>query len=171
MNALKPTTEAGLVSIQIGGQTFGVPVLEVQDVINRTAINRVPLAPPEIAGSLNLRGRIVTAIDMRRRLGLPPRAYDPDGGVSVIVEQASGELYALMVDDVGDVLWLPPSAFEPPPPTLSPAWRDLCDGLYRLENSLMLVLGTEAVLTLTPPAGDTPDSTRRTADPLHGDRS
>lgn len=171
MNALNPTSEAGLVSIQIGGQTFGVPVLEVQDVITRTAINRVPLAPPEIAGSLNLRGRIVTAIDMRRRLGLPPRADDPDGGVSVIVEQASGELYALMVDDVGEVLWLPPSAFEPPPPTLSPAWRDLCDGLYRLENSLMLVLGTEAVLTLTPPAGDTPDSTRRTAPPLHGDRS
>ncbi|MND93652.1 Chemotaxis protein CheW [compost metagenome] len=171
MNALNPTSEAGLVSIQIGGQTFGVPVLEVQDVINRTAINRVPLAPPEIAGSLNLRGRIVTAIDMRRRLGLPSQAEDQ--GVSVIVEQSSGELYALMVDDVGDVLWLPPSAFEPPPPTLSPAWRDLCDGLYRLEDSLMLVLRTEAVLTLSsPPVGDAPDSPRRMADhALHGDRS
>ena len=175
MNVLNPTTEAGLVSIQIGGQTFGVPVLEVQDVINRTAINRVPLAPPEIAGSLNLRGRIVTAIDMRRRLGLPPlnEGQTEGQGVSVIVEQASGELYALMVDDVGDVLWLPPSAFEPPPPTLSPAWRDLCDGLYRLEDSLMLVLRTEAVLSLNPPhGGDAPDSTRRTADhALHGDRS
>jgi purine-binding chemotaxis protein CheW len=172
MNALNPTAEAGLVSIQIGGQTFGVPVLEVQDVINRTAINRVPLAPPEIAGSLNLRGRIVTAIDMRRRLGLPPQAEDQGDGVSVIVEQASGELYALMVDDVGDVLWLPPSAFEPPPPTLSPVWRDLCDGLYRLEDSLMLVLRTEAVLTLSPPpVGEAPDSTRRTADhALNGDR-
>lgn len=173
MNALNPTTEAGLVSIQIGGQTFGVPVLEVQDVITRTAINRVPLAPPEIAGSLNLRGRIVTAIDMRRRLGLPPRTDDPDGGVSVIVEQASGELYALMVDDVGDVLWLPPSAHEPTPPTLSPAWRDLCDGLYRLDDRLMLVLRTEAVLTLSPPpVGDAPDFPRRTADhATHGDRS
>jgi purine-binding chemotaxis protein CheW len=174
VNALNPTTEAGLVSVQIGGQTFGVPVLEVQDVIAETAINRVPLAPPEIAGSLNLRGRIVTAIDMRRRLGLPPQAEDQRAsGVSVIVEQASGELYALMVDDVGDVLWLPPSAHEPTPPTLSPAWRDLCDGLYRLETDLMLVLRTEAVLTLaSPPVGDTPDSTRRTADlATHGDRS
>ncbi|NWE53239.1 chemotaxis protein CheW [Brevundimonas sp. P7753] len=153
MNALNPTTEAGLVSVQIGGQTFGVPVLEVQDVIAETAINRVPLAPPEIAGSLNLRGRIVTAIDMRRRLGLPPQAEDQRAsGVSVIVEQASGELYALMVDDVGDVLWLPSSAFEPPPPTLSPAWRDLCDGLYRLEDDLMLVLRTQAVLTLNDPS-------------------
>lgn len=153
MNALKPTTEAGLVSVQIGGQTFGVPVLEVQDVIAETAINRVPLAPPEIAGSLNLRGRIVTAIDMRRRLGLPPQAEaQRASGVSVIVEQASGELYALMVDDVGDVLWLPSSAFEPPPPALSPAWRDLCDGLYRLEDDLMLVLRTQAVLTLNDPS-------------------
>lgn len=153
MNALNPTTEAGLVSVQIGGQTFGVPVLEVQDVIAETAINRVPLAPPEIAGSLNLRGRIVTAIDMRRRLGLPPQAEDQRAsGVSVIVEQASGELYALMVDDVGDVLWLPSSAFEPPPPTLSPAWRDLCDGLYRLEDDLMLVLRTQAVLSLNDPS-------------------
>lgn len=153
MNALNPTTEAGLVSVQIGGQTFGVPVLEVQDVIAETAINRVPLAPPEIAGSLNLRGRIVTAIDMRRRLGLPPQAEaQRASGVSVIVEQASGELYALMVDDVGDVLWLPSSAFEPPPPTLSPAWRDLCDGLYRLEDDLMLVLRTQAVLTLNDPS-------------------
>lgn len=145
------STEAGLVSVQIGGQTFGVPVLEVQDVIAQTTINRVPLAPPEIAGSLNLRGRIVTAIDMRRRLGLPPQA-EGETSVSVIVEQPSGELYALMVDDVGDVLWLSPSAHEPTPPTLSPAWRDLCDGLYRLEDDLMLVLRTQAVLTLNAPS-------------------
>lgn len=151
MNALNPTTEAGLVSIQIGGQTFGVPVLEVQDVIAQTTINRVPLAPPEIAGSLNLRGRIVTAIDMRRRLNLPPQA-EGKASVAVIVEQPSGELYALMVDDVGDVLWLSPSAHEPTPPTLSPAWRAVCDGLYRLEGDLMLVLRTQAILTLNDPS-------------------
>ncbi|AYG95134.1 chemotaxis protein CheW [Brevundimonas naejangsanensis] len=158
MSAPDATAEAGLVSVQIGGQTFGVPVLEVQDVIAQTAISRIPLAPPEIAGSLNLRGRIVTAVDMRRRLGLPPpAALQEDGGVSVIVEQASGELYALMVDDVGDVLWLPPSAHEPTPSTLSPAWRRLCDGLYRLEDRLMLVLRTQAVLALDdPPPGDGP---------------
>lgn len=152
------TTEAGLVSVSIGGHTFGVPVLEVQDVITQARVHRIPLAPPEIAGSLNLRGRIVTAIDMRRRLGLAPATDGPgDAGVSVIVEQASGELYALMVDDVGDVLWLPPSAHEPTPQTLSPAWRDLCDGLYRLEDTLMLVLRTAAVLTLNdPPAGEAP---------------
>lgn len=141
----------GLVSIRIGRQAFGVPVLQVQDVIAQTAINRVPLGPPEVAGSLNLRGRIVTAIDMRRRLGMEPRATG-EGFMSVIVER-NGELYALLVDDVGDVLWLPASSHEPPPVTLSGDWRGLCSGLYRLEGELLLVLKVEEVLTLGRPLG------------------
>ncbi len=140
----------GLVSIKVGRQIFGVPVLQVQDVIAQTPINRVPLAPPEVAGSLNLRGRIVTAIDMRRRLKMEPRAPD-DSFMSVIVEHR-GELYALVVDDVGDVLWLSASAFEPTPVTLSPAWRAMCHGLYRLEEGLLLTLHVGEVLTLVPPA-------------------
>ncbi|MFN3584729.1 chemotaxis protein CheW [Phenylobacterium sp.] len=147
------TAEAteGLVSIRIGGQAFGVPVLQVQDVIAQTAINRVPLGPPEVAGSLNLRGRIVTAIDMRRRLGMEPRGAG-EGFMSVIVER-NGELYALLVDDVGDVLWLPASSHEPPPVTLSGDWRGVCSGLYRLEGELLLVLKVEEVLTLGRPLG------------------
>lgn len=138
----------GLVSVRIGGQAFGVPVLAVQDVIAQTAINRVPLGPAEVAGSLNLRGRIVTAIDMRQRLRTPPRRAD-EGFMSVIVER-HGELYALLVDDVGDVLWLPENQHEPPPVTLSPQWRRLCSGLYRLEDELLLVLNVEEVLVLDP---------------------
>lgn len=136
----------GLVSVRIGSQAFGIPVLQVQDVIAQTPINPVPLAPPEVAGSLNLRGRIVTAIDMRRRLGSPPRGRD-DPSMCVIVER-NNELYALIVDDVGDVLWLPASQHEPPPATLSGAWRGLCSGLYRLESELLLVLQVEEVLAL-----------------------
>ena len=127
-----PDRTQGLVSIRLGAQWFGVPVLRVQDVITQTAINRVPLAPAEVAGSLNLRGRIVTAIDMRARFGLPRRTPD-ERFMSVILERG-GELYALLVDDVGDVLWLPASTFEPLPATLSEAWRSLCLGLYRLEG-------------------------------------
>lgn len=137
---------AGLVSVKVGGQTFGVPVLCVQDVIAETVINRVPLSPPEVAGSLNLRGRIVTAIDMRCRLRMPPRAPD-DPFMNVIVEH-NGELYALLVDDVGDVLWLEPSEYETGPVTLSPHWRSVCSGLYRLDGELLLVLNIEHVLTL-----------------------
>ncbi|MDO9076878.1 MAG: chemotaxis protein CheW [Brevundimonas sp.] len=137
---------AGLVSVKVGSQTFGVPVLCVQDVIAETVINRVPLSPPEVAGSLNLRGRIVTAIDMRCRLRMPARAPD-DHFMNVIVEH-NGELYALLVDDVGDVLWLEPSEYETGPVTLSPHWRSVCSGLYRLDDELLLVLNIEQVLTL-----------------------
>jgi len=125
-------------------------------VIAQTAINRVPLGPPEVAGSLNLRGRIVTAIDMRRRLGMEPRGAD-DGSMSVIVER-NGELYALLVDDVGDVLWLPESQHEPTPATLSTDWRRLCSGLYRLEGDLLLVLKVEDVLVLDPGSAPRPAS-------------
>ena len=136
----------GFVSLRVGDQWFGVPVLRVQDVIAETAINRVPLAPPDVAGSLNLRGRIITAIDLRRRMRIEP---GPPGEpfMSVIVDKG-GELYALMVDDVGDVLWLSGSLHEPAPATLSAHWRALCDGLYRLEDRLMLVLDVAQVLNL-----------------------
>jgi purine-binding chemotaxis protein CheW len=136
----------GLVSVRLGAQWFGVPVLRVQDVITQTAINHVPLAPPEVAGSLNLRGRIVTAIDLRRRLKMPPRETG-EGFMCVIVERV-GELYALLVDDVGDVLWLSEASYEATPITLSAHWRSVTDGLHRLEGELLLVLNVENVLTL-----------------------
>ncbi|MGZ3375993.1 MAG: chemotaxis protein CheW [Phenylobacterium sp.] len=136
----------GFVSIRVGDQWFGVPVLRVQDVIADTAINRVPLAPPEVAGSLNLRGRIVTAIDLRRRLRMGERE-EAEPCMSVIVDRL-GELYALLVDDVGDVLWLSAATHEPTPVTTSAHWRALCDGLYRLEGKLLLVLNIEQVLNL-----------------------
>ncbi len=139
----------GVVSMRVGDQTFGCPVLQVQDVITPTAINVAPLAPPEVAGSLNLRGRIVTAIDMRRRLGMAPR--DKDEAFMCVIVERMGELYALLVDDVGDVLWLSPNSFEPTPVTLAPHWRSLCDGLYRLDGELLLALNIEQVLTLSPP--------------------
>lgn len=139
-------SSAGLVSVILGTQTFGVPVLCVQDVIAQTPINRVPLAPPEVAGSLNLRGRIVTAIDLRCRLGMAPRGPN-ENFMSVIVEQSS-ELYAFLVDDVGDVLWLSPADHEPNPVTMPPQWRAVCSGLYRLEDELLLVINVEQILNL-----------------------
>ena len=96
-----------------------MPVLGVRDILGEQTITRIPLAPPEIAGSLNLRGRIVTAIDLRRRLRLPP---PPPGQprMSVVAEQG-GELYALLVDQVSEVMSLKASAFERNPPTLPTA--------------------------------------------------
>jgi len=134
----------GFVSVIVRGQVLGVPVLRVQDVIAETVLNRIPLAPPEVAGSLNLRGRIVTAIDLRRRLRMPERSPG-QATISVIVERG-GELYALLADDIGDVLWLSADQYEPAPATLSTHWRSLCDGLYRLEDELLLVLDIDQVL-------------------------
>lgn len=137
----------GLVSIRVGSQTAGVPVLKVQDVIAQKAINQVPLSSVEVAGSLNLRGRIVTAIDMRRRLKMTPRAPE-DSFMAVIVEH-SNELYALIVDEVHDVLWLSQDDFESSPVTLSPHWRSVCSGVYRLESGLLAVLDVDQVLDLS----------------------
>lgn len=138
----------GFVTVRLGDAMFGAPVLKVQDVVAEAPLNRVPQAPPEVAGVLNLRGRIVTAIDMRRRLGLPPRDGPQERtGVSVIVEQGA-ELYALVVDDVGDVVWMAEAEREAPPVTLSAHWRALIAGLHRRDDMLLLVLDIEAVLTL-----------------------
>ncbi|HTW69244.1 MAG TPA: chemotaxis protein CheW, partial [Acetobacteraceae bacterium] len=105
-----------------------------------------PLAPPEIAGSLNLRGRIVTAIDLRRRLNLPPPAAGTVR-MSVVAEQG-GELYALLVDQVSEVMSLKASAFERNPPTLPPAWARFSNGVYRLQDRLLVVLDVGRLLDL-----------------------
>lgn len=132
------------VTMTIADQLFGIPVLTVQDVLGPQNIARVPLAPKEVAGSLNLRGRIVTAIDVRPRLGLPNR----EGGksaMSVVVEH-EGELYSLLVDSVGEVLSLNSRDYQRNPPTLDPRLRDFSDGIYRLNGSLLVVLSVASLL-------------------------
>ena len=135
-------------SVFVGDQTFGLPVLRVRDVIASPVINPVPLAPSDVAGSLNLRGRIVTAIDMRVRMGLPRRRPD-EKVMCAIVELGEGvhaEYYALLVDEVGDVLSLGGDIFEKSPVTLAAEWQPLCPGLFRLERGLMLALDVDAVV-------------------------
>lgn len=132
------------VTMFIDGQMFGIAVLTVQDVLGPQKITRIPLAPREVAGSLNLRGRIVTAIDVRLRLGLK-RPQDDNKGMSVVVEQG-GELYSLMVDQVGEVLSLPVAKFERNPPTLDPMWREFSAGIYRLDDKLLVVLDVAKLL-------------------------
>jgi purine-binding chemotaxis protein CheW len=155
MNAANPgaTKTAGksagegqhdFVSFTVATQLFGIPVLKVQDVLGPQRITRIPLAPKEVAGSLNLRGRIVTAIDLRLRLGLDRREKGQNS-MSIVVEQ-NGELYSLIVDSVGEVLSLEGAAYERNPPTLDPRWRDFSDGIYRLNGSLLVVLDVSQLL-------------------------
>ena len=142
IEAAEAATE--FVTFTIAGQLFGIHVLKVQDVLGSMKTTRVPLAPPEIAGSLNLRGRIVTAIDVRLRLGLPP-LESQEVSMAIVVEHEH-ELYSLLVDQVGEVLALAPDGFERNPPTLDPRFRDYSDGIYRLDKQLLVVLSVERLL-------------------------
>lgn len=145
-NALEESASREYVTMFIDGQMFGIPVLQVQDVLGPQKITRVPLAPKEVAGSLNLRGRIVTAIDVRTRLGLPPR--DSDGKNMSVVADYNGEFYSLIVDQVGEVMALVSSDYEKTPATLDERWREISDGVYRLKDKLMIVLDVRRLLKL-----------------------
>ena len=136
------------VTLMLNEQLCGVPVLVVRDVLAGQSIARIPLAPPEVAGNLNLRGRIVTAIDLRQRLRLPPRAADAKP-MSVVTEQGT-ELYALLVDQVSEVVSLRLADMESNPPTLPPIWTEHSLGIYRVSDRLMVVLDVEKLLLLEP---------------------
>ena len=125
-------------------QIFGLPLASVSDVLDARPLTPVPLAPPEVAGSLNLRGRIITAIDVRRRLGLP--AMTPGAEHMSIVTESDGELFNLIVDAVGEVIAVSDDQYEDNPVTLDAAWRRFSAGIYRLDEGLMVVLNVEPLL-------------------------
>ncbi|MFZ5608716.1 MAG: chemotaxis protein CheW [Pseudomonadota bacterium] len=141
------STTKDFVTIRLAGQLLGVPVLAVHDVLNAQNITRIPKAPRWVAGVLNLRGRIVTAIDLRARLYLPPRdAKDGSRGSMSVVVEHRGEPYSLLIDSVGEVLSLDISTFEKNPVTLDPRWCEVSAGIYRLEKELLVVLDVRRLL-------------------------
>ncbi|MCD6073162.1 MAG: Chemotaxis protein CheW [Rhodospirillales bacterium] len=136
------------VSFTVAGQMFGISVLEVQDILVPTKIASVPLAKPEIRGSINLRGRIVTVIDVRSRLGLPKREPGTSGRQMGVTVETGHDLYTLLVDEVGDVISLKTSLLEPNPSTLDAVWRDFAAGVFRVDNRLMVVLDVQHMLEI-----------------------
>ena len=137
-------TVAEYVTAVIGGQLFGLPISRVQDVFMPDRVTRVPLSAPEIAGVLNLRGRIVTAIDMRRRLGLPPRTDDkPSMAVGI---ELKGESYGLLIDTVGEVMKLGDATRESNPVNLDSRLARVSGGVHRLDGQLMVILDVDHVL-------------------------
>jgi len=125
---------------------FGVEVEKVQEVIRYQEMTRVPLAPPVVKGLINLRGQIVTAVDLRRRLGLRERAAT-DLPMNVVVRQDDGAV-SLLVDEIGDVLEVEEESFELPPETLDGKARELIRGVYKLNDRLMHVLNTQAAVSV-----------------------
>ena len=132
------------VTATVGGQLFGLPIARVQDVFVLDRLTRVPLAAPEIAGVLNLRGRIVTAIDRRCRLGLP-RRDDTKPPMAVGIE-CKGESYGLLIDTVGEVLKLDDNAREANPVNLDTRLAQISAGVHRLDGQLMVILDVDYVL-------------------------
>jgi purine-binding chemotaxis protein CheW len=137
----------GYVSFRLTDQWLGIPVIRIQEVLVEQRISAVPLAPPEISGFLNLRGQIVTAIDLRTHLGLPPRA--PGESYMNIVVRDGEELFSLVVDSVGDVVEATPGAMESTPRTLDARWRTCCDGVIRLPVGLLVVMNVDELLRST----------------------
>ena len=134
----------------LDNQLFGIDVLSVQEVVRFQEMTSVPLTSPEITGLINLRGRIVTAIDLRKRLHMDERAEDSDPPQNIIVHGSDDkEVVSLLVDEIGDVLQVQESAFERVPNTLSPEFRSLIVGAYKLEKQLLLLLDVDKTLNIS----------------------
>jgi purine-binding chemotaxis protein CheW len=135
------------VTVMLDGQLFGLPIARVQDVFMPDRLTRVPLAPPEIAGVLNLRGRIVTAVDLRRRLGMAART---DGRPAMAVGiELKGESYGLLIDAVGEVMKLAGGTREANPVNLDARLARVSAGVHRLDGQLMVILDVDRVLDMT----------------------
>ncbi len=139
------------VTFRLADQWLGIPVMMVQEVLVAMRIARVPMAPDAIAGFLNLRGQIVTAVDLRKTLRLEPRAQDAE--IMNVVVLHEGELFAFMVDEVGDVVSVANDLVEPTPATLDARWRAACTGIVRRDRGLLLVMSVLEVLRLEQPSG------------------
>lgn len=147
------------VTVVVAGQLFGLPISRVHDVFVTGEVTRVPLARPEIAGLVNLRGRVITAVDLRVRFGLPPLVRPPAGAGTVsrmgrmaVGIEAHGEHYGLLVDEVGEVLRLGAQGRDDNPTHLAGRWAELSAGVHRLAGGLLVILDVDRVLSFAPPA-------------------
>lgn len=134
-------TERLYATLRVGELICGVDALVVQEVLRHQEMTRVPLAPPEVDGLINLRGQVVTAIDLRRRLGLTPRDVDTES-MNLVVWTEDGAV-SLLVDDIGDVVRIDEDQLEPTPTTLGGEAAELISGVYKFDGWLLLMLDVE----------------------------
>jgi len=134
-----------LVTMRIDKQLFGIPVQQVREILKECKVAHIPLVVPQIAGSINLRGRIVTVIDMHQHLGVKPNE-----GVSrmFVVVEHKGEYYSLKVDSIGEVLTIPNGQIEKTITNLTPRWRDIATGIHRLQHELLVIININTFFTL-----------------------
>ncbi|MCA9086638.1 MAG: chemotaxis protein CheW [Planctomycetaceae bacterium] len=138
-------TQSSFCTFRVGSLKLGVEVHRVQEVIRQQRMTRVPGSPQTVSGLMNLRGQIVTALDLRRCLSLPVDKND-EPNMNVVIRTADDSV-SLLVNEIGDVLVVDNAQFEPPPETLRGAARKLIRGVYKLDSGLLMALDTDAVLT------------------------
>jgi purine-binding chemotaxis protein CheW len=139
------------VTFHICDQLFGLSVTEIHDVFRPTRMTPVPLSNSEIAGVLNLRGRIVTAIDARSRLGLPPLEKHSNTQTLAIGVERGGESFGMVIDEIGDVVRLDDAQMEQNPVNLDSTWSVVSRGVYRLDNRLLVIMDIEQMLAAAGP--------------------
>ena len=140
------------VTFVVDGQLFGIPVLQVSDILNIGDVAVIPLAPPRVKGSINLRGRIVTVIDVRTCLDIPLNPDNANGSskqMGVTIEQGN-DLYTLLVDRIGEVVSMSSDQRERIPQTLDGNWKDVALNVYKLEEDLMIVLDPDRLISSSP---------------------
>ncbi len=135
------------VTVEIADQLFGIEVTSIHDVFQPLSLTRVPMASPEVRGVLNLRGRIVTAIDARVRLGLPKQENEDHHEMAIGVELGN-ESYGLIIDKVGEVLRLAKRDRKTLPSNIDPQWQDISKGIYRLDGRLLIILDIQKMLNI-----------------------
>jgi len=131
---------------------LGIEVLNVQEVLRPQEMTHVPLAPRIVRGLINLRGQIVTAIDLRKRLELAERSPESGPPMNVIVSTTSGVAVSLLVDEIGDVVEVSQEMYERAPETLCGVAREVIEGAYKLPGQLLLILNTEAAMNVNEPS-------------------
>jgi purine-binding chemotaxis protein CheW len=144
MNQVEPSSQ--YVTFCIGDLYFGIDVLQVEEVLRFQPITRVPLAPDAIAGLINLRGQIVTVLDMRRCLGLPPQV-EGMMPMNAVIHTDEGAV-SLLVDAIGDVVDVQAAEFEHVPGNMNPAIREILRGVYKLKERFLLILDTAKTMDL-----------------------
>jgi purine-binding chemotaxis protein CheW len=132
-----------LVTVVVGGQLFGLPILKVRDVFAVNELTPVPLAPASISGLFNLRGRVLTIMSMRALLGLP--AAERTGEALAVGIEWRGEAFGLIVDEVSEVMSLTDATRDANPANLDPRWAELSAGLHRLKDRLLIELSLDAL--------------------------
>jgi len=140
-----------LLTCRVGDQWIGFHVQQVREVVTNQEITQMPLCPDTVLGLINLRGRVMTELDVRKVVGLPERGKGEPCRVAII-ETSSGEDFGLAVDDVGEVMLLNPDDYEPTPSSLEAVWLQVSEGVLKLKEGVLVLVNVDRLIALTIPS-------------------